>query len=117
MGNSASSWIQLLGLFLGSGVVTAIVQAIIQRRKAGTEADNAFVTTADTQRKGLIEDLRRAREERDSEHERANTLDQKVRQWWIRADRFMVWARRQELRNTERGVVDPMPELYPPVSE
>jgi len=104
-------------VILGGGVISTAISAIAQHRKVGADRDSTFVTTADNQRKGLVDDLERVRKERDSEHERANALDHKVRQWWIRADVFMIWARRQDARNKELGITDPMPELYPAAGE
>ena len=112
---NANGWIQLIGVVLGGGVVSAVVGAIATRKKVGADADSMFVSTAATQKQGLVDDNVRLRKERDEEHERANNLDWKVRDWWARADRFMIWARRQEARNAANGIDDPMPDLYPTV--
>lgn len=114
---TANGWVQLIAVVLGGGVATAIVQVIATRKKTGAETDSTFVATANDQRQSLVLDADRYRAERDTEHERANKLDWKVRRWWERADRFMIWARRQEARNIERGIEDPMPSLYPPDGE
>lgn len=111
--DSPNSWIQLIGVILAGGVGTAIVQAIAQHKKVDTESDDTFVTTSNKQRQSLVDDADRWRREYLSEHERANKLDWKVRDWWARADRFMMWARRQDARNREAGIEDPMPDLFP----
>lgn len=113
MPESTNAWVQIAAILLGGGVVSAIVQAIALRKKVGTDNNATFVATANDQRESLVDDLTRVRKERDEEHERANRLDWKVRDWWARADRFMIWARRQEARNREQGIDDPMPDLYP----
>lgn len=113
----SNGWVQLIAVILGGGAVSAIVGAIATRKKIGADADSTFVTTSNDQRKSLAEDADRYRKERDDEHDRANKLDWKVRRWWERADRFMIWARRQEARNLEQGINDPMPALYPPDGE
>jgi hypothetical protein len=110
---NANGWIQLLGVVLGGTVLSTAISAIVQRKKVGADTDSTFVSTADQQRKGLVDDLTRTRTERDAEHERANRNDIKLRGWWARADLVMIWARRQDARNAERGIVDPMPQLYP----
>ena len=114
---TTSGWVQLVGVILGGGLMSTIVGAIALRKKVGADVNSTFVATSNDQRLSLVADADRYRAERDAEHERANNLDWKVRRWWDRADRFMIWARRQEARNEERGIIDPMPPLYPPDGE
>ena len=114
MPESPNGWLQLAAIILSGGLATAIVQAIALRRKVGTDTDQVFVTTANEQRKSLVDDNDRLRAARDAESRRADGLDRKLRQWWARADAVMAWARRQQSRNAEAGIDDPMPPLYPP---
>jgi hypothetical protein len=110
---STNQWVQLIAVILGGGAISAIVQVIATHRKVGADANATFVTASNDQRRSLAEDADRYRKERDEEHARANALDWKLRDWWARADRFMIWARRQDARNRENGVDDPMPDLFP----
>lgn len=114
---TANWWVQLIGVVLGGGMVSAIVGAIATRKKIGADAESTFVATSNDQRRSLVEDADRFRGERDLEHVRANRLEGDIRNWWARADRMMIWVRRQEARNEEAGVVDPAPTLYPPEDE
>ena len=114
MPESPNGWIQLAAILFGGGLAAAIVQAIALRRKVGTDSDAVFVATANEQRKSLVDDNDRLRAARDAESRRADRLERKLRQWWARADAVMAWARRQQSRNAEAGIDDPMPPLYPP---
>jgi hypothetical protein len=113
----AEWWVQLIGVILGGGVVSALVGAIATRKKLSADTDSTFVTTADVQRRSLVEDRKEALAERDAEHDERIKLERHVRAWWARADRMMIWVRRQEARNVDAGIDDPAPPLYPPEGE
>lgn len=115
--DSPNAWIQLVGVILAGGVGTAIVQAIATHKKVDSESDDTFVTTSNKQRQSLVDDADRYKRERDEEHARANRNDWKLREWWARADRMMIWVRRQVARNEAAGIDDPPPELYPAPGE
>lgn len=108
--NPIIQWLGAIGL---GSILTGVIAAIAGRKLTQANTGAKIVESADTQIENLEKERDYFRNDRDAERSRANREATKNRGWWERADRMMVWVRRQEQRNNDNAIDDPAPRLYP----
>lgn len=112
----ATSWVQILATGGVTSLVITIVTIVANRRLTKADTGSKIVQSADVQIDNLAAERDYFKGEVKALREERSADKAALRGWWERAERAVIWMRRQEQRLEEAGIVDPAPDLLPTVT-